>query len=138
MTMKKSRIFFVCAFIALFFAIASPVASASDIDILDVKTTFKIGGVDKTRVVISDGTNTVIVKGVQSVTGSSTFNPSTVGTLSAVLVSLDTIANDARYAAGTSSGQNITLSVYGIGAGTATTLSTTATRVHYIAVGTPE
>lgn len=122
------------------FAVNAPLlyADIQKPDILDVQTTFKIAGVDKTKLVISDGTNTVMVKGVQSVTGSSTFNPTTIGTLSAVLVSLDTIVDNARYAIGTTSGQNITLSVYGVGAGTATVLSTTATRVHYIAVGTPE
>lgn len=131
-------LYFLCVFCV--FAMSAPLLYADTMkpDIIDVQSTFKIAGVDKTKLVISDGTNTTMVKGVQSVTGSSTFNPTTIGTLSAVLVSLDTIVGDARYAIGTTSGQNITLSVYGIGAGTTTALSTTATRVHYIAVGTPE
>lgn len=126
-----------CALIALLLLLMPPIAFATDIDVLDVKTTFKIEGVDRTRVVVSSGTNTAIVYGVQSVTGSSTFNPAGIGTLSAVFVGLDTIADDARYVTGTSSGQNITAEVYGIGAGTVTAISSTPTRVFWLAIGTP-
>ena len=58
---------------AIFFAVASPVVFATDIDVLDVKTTFKIGGVDKTTVVIATGSNTALkLTTVSLVSGSAT------------------------------------------------------------------
>src|SRR3990167_9328022 len=103
---------FLCAFIAIFLT-ASPIVFATDIDVLDVKTTLKIGGVDKTKVVTSTATGTAFAKGVASVTGSSTIS-SGLGTVTAVLVSLTVVSNDVRYACGTSSGANVTLKAYGI------------------------
>lgn len=133
--MKIIFSFFACTLIALFLS-AMPTAFATRINDLDVGT-FSIDGVAATKVIVGQATGTAFVHGVASVTGSSTFNPANIGTLSAVFVGLDTMVDDARYAIGTSSGQNIIASVYGIGAGTATAISTTATRVHYIAIGTP-
>ena len=133
--MKKLFSFLVCALIALFLS-AMPKTFATDIDILDVKTAFKIGGVDKTKLVTTTATGTAFARGIASVTGSSTVS-SGLGTATAVFVSLTEISDDVRYAMGTSSGANITLKVYGIGAGTATALSTTATNVEWLAIGTP-
>lgn len=120
------------------FAVSAPLVfgDLAKPDILDVQTTFKIGGVDKTKLVTTTATGTAFAKGVTSVTGSSTIS-SGLGTVAVVLVSLTTISDDVRYAAGTSSAANITLKVYGIGAGTATALSTTATNVEWFAIGTP-
>lgn len=133
--MKKLFSTFVCALTVLLLSL-SPNAFATRINTLDVGT-ISIDGVDTTKAIVGQATGTAFVHGVASVTGSSTFNPANIGTLSAVFVGLDTIVNDARYVVGTSSGQNIIASVYGIGAGTATAISTTETRVHYIAIGTP-
>ena len=124
-----------CAAVSLFL-MASPIVSATDIDVLDVKTTFKVGGVDKTKVVTSTATGTAFAKGVASVTGSSTIS-SGLSTVTAVFVSLTVVSDNVRYACGTSSGSNITLKAYGIGIGTATVLSTTETPIEWLAIGTP-
>lgn len=122
--------------LTLFFLILPQIILATDIDVLDVMTTFKVGGVDKTKLVITTATGTAFAKSVASVTGSSTIS-SGLGTVTAVFVSLTAISDDVRYAMGTSSGANVTVKVYGIGVGTATVLSTTATNVEWLAIGTP-
>ena len=93
---------------------------------------------EKANVLVTNVPNQIMVKGVKSaVTGSSTFTVTGIGTVTGVLVSLTVISDDVRYAMGTSSGANATIKVYGLGAGTATAISTTATNVEYLAVGTP-
>lgn len=92
---------------------------------------------EKANVVVTTSANQVIAMGVRAVTGSSTFSISGIGTVTAVIPGLTVISDDIRYVMGTSSGANVTLKVYGVGAGTATALSTTATVVEYLAIGTP-
>lgn len=130
--MKKLFSFLVCALIALSLS-AIPKTFATDIDILDVKTTFKVGGADKTKVVVATGTNSAIAYGVKSVTGSSTFS-SGLGTVTCVLDTLDTISATNAHVTGTSSGANVTLKVYGTDT---TTLATGASIVQWLAIGTP-
>lgn len=93
-------------------------------------------GYAQTYKLIAPGANAKIKYGIQVVTGSSTFS-SGLGTVTAVVALPDAIGDDKRYVMGTSSGANITLKVYGVGAGTATALSTTATNVQWFAVGSP-
>ena len=78
-TMKKLFPFILCAFVALFL-MASPIVFATDIDILDVKTTFKIGGVDKTKIVTATGTNTVLKLTTVSLVSGSVTVASGLGT----------------------------------------------------------
>ena len=93
---------------------------------------------EKANVLVTTSPNQTIVMGVKSaVTGSSTFTITGLGTVTAVIAGLTAVADDVRYAMGTSSGANVTLKVYGVGAGTATAISTTAANVEYIAIGTP-
>lgn len=121
-------------FLAIF-SVQSP-ATATDIDILDVKSTFKIGGVTKNNVVITTSSGKAIAFGVRSVTGTSTF-ASGLTTVTAVIATPDAIVDDVRYVMGTATAGNITLQVYGINAGTSTALSTTPVNVNWQAVGLP-
>lgn len=131
--MKKLFSFLSCTLIVLFLS-AMPITFATDIDFWDVKTTFKIGGVDKTKVVVATGTNSAIAYGVRSVIGSSTFS-SGLGTVTCVLgPTLDTISVTNAHVTGTSSGANVTLKVYGTDT---TTLATGASNVQWLAIGTP-
>lgn len=98
----------------------------------------KVFAGEKANVLVTTSAGQVIVMGVKgAVTGSSTFTISGIGTVTAVIPGLTAISDDVRYAMGTSSGANVTLKVYGVGAGTATAISTTAANVEYIAIGTP-
>lgn len=98
----------------------------------------KVFAGEKANVLVTTSPNQVIAMGVKgAVTGSSTFTITGIGTVTAVIAGLTAVADDVRYAMGTSSGANVTLKVYGLGAGTATALSTTAANVEYIAIGTP-
>lgn len=98
----------------------------------------KVFAGEKANVLVTTSPNQIIAMGVKAaVTGSSTFTITGIGTVTAVIAGLTAVADDVRYAMGTSSGANVTLKVYGVGAGTATALSTTAANVEYIAIGTP-
>lgn len=98
----------------------------------------KVFAGEKANILVTNVPNQIMVKGVKSaVTGSSTFTVTGIGTVTGVLASLTAISDDVRYAMGTSNGANVTLKVYGIGAGTATAISTTAANVEYLAIGTP-
>ncbi|MCF6147280.1 MAG: hypothetical protein E3K37_01330 [Candidatus Kuenenia sp.] len=93
---------------------------------------------EKANILVTTSPNQIIAMGIKgAVTGSSTFTISGIGTVTSVIAGLTAVADDVRYVMGTSSGANVTLKVYGIGAGTATALSTTAANVEYIAIGTP-
>lgn len=117
------------------FAVSAPLVfgDLAKPDILDVQTTFKIAGVDKTKVVTATGTNTAMAFGVKSITGSSTFATG-LTTVTSVYALGDTIGADVGVISGTSSGANTTLKVYGVGT---TTLSGTAVNVNWFAIGTP-
>lgn len=134
--MKKLVTVLLCTLFLSAVITGAKCARATDIDVLDVKTTFKIGGVSKNNVVITTTSGKAIAFGVRSVTGTSTF-ASGLGTVTAVIATPDAIADDVRYVMGTSTAGNITLSVYGISAGTSTALSTTPANVNWQAVGTP-
>lgn len=99
-------------------------------------TLFAGQGYAQSYKMLAPDANAKIQYGIRAVTGSSTFS-SGLGTVTAVVALPDAIGDDKRYVMGTSSGANITLKVYGVGAGTATALSTTATNVQWLAIGSP-
>lgn len=132
--MKKTFLKMCC--IVLFLLVMPAIVFATDIDILDVKSTFKIGGVTKNNVVVTTTSGKAIAFGVQSVTGTSTF-ASGLTTVTAVIATPDAIVDDVRYVMGTATAGNITLEVYGIGAGTSTAISATPVNVNWQAVGIP-
>lgn len=134
--MKK---LFVALLITLFLSAiitGAKCALATDIDVLDVKSTFKIGGVTKNNAVVSTASGKAIAFGAQSVTGTSTF-ASGLSAVTAVIATPGAISDDVRYIMGTATAGNITLSVYGITTGTSTALSTTPVIVNWQAVGVP-
>ena len=90
---------------------------------------------EKANALVTTGPDLKLAYGVRAVTGSATF-ASGLGTVSAVVASGDAVGTDTGIVSGTSSGGNITLKAYGNGT-TTTTLSTTATRVIWFAIGTP-
>ena len=122
--------------VILFLLIMPAIVFATDIDVLDVKSTFKVGGVTKNNMVVTTTSGKAIAFGVRSVTGTSTF-ASGLTTVTAVIATPDAIVDDVRYVIGTSTAGNITLQVYGIGAGTSTAISTTPVNVNWQAVGLP-
>lgn len=133
--MMKSRYkILLCALFAL--AIGTTLyADTMKPDILDVQTTFKIAGVDKTNIVTATGTNTAIKMGVSSVTGSATVATG-LTTVTGVVASLDSgsLAATKAHVVGTSSAGNITIKVYGTDT---TTLASDAAVVHWFATGIP-
>lgn len=130
------KTFFKAGCVILFLLIIPVIVFATDIDILDVKSTFKVGGVTKNNMVVTTSSGKAIAFGVRSVTGTSTF-ASGLTTVTAVIATPDAIADDVRYVMGTATAGNITLQVYGIGAGTSTAQSTTPVNVNWQAVGVP-
>ena len=97
----------------------------------------KVFAGEKANVLVTNVPNQIMIKSVRAVTGSSTFTVTGIGTVTGILASLTAISDDVRHVMGTTSGANVTLKVYGVGAGTATALSTTAANVEYLAIGTP-
>lgn len=126
---------FLCLLCA--FAVSSPLLFADTMkpDILDVQTTFKIAGVDKTNIVTSTGTNTAIISGTTELTGSSTVATG-LTTATRVIAFLDSasLSGARAYVVGTTSAGNAILKVYGTDT---TTLAGSAATVHWLAVGTP-
>lgn len=131
--MKIKRYVLSVLFVFSALLLAKAAIAVTPIDNLDVTSTFKIAGVDKTKVVVATGTNTALAFGVKSITGSSTFSTG-LGTVTAVFGMGDTTGADVGRVTGTSSGANATLKVYGVGT---TTLSGTAAVVNWLAIGTP-
>lgn len=132
--MRKT--FLKAGYVVLFLLVMPIIVFATDIDVLDIKSTFKIGGVSKDNVVVTTASGKAIAFGVRSVTGTSTF-ASGLTTVTAVIATPDAIADDVRYVMGTATAGNITLQVYGIGTGTSTAQSTTPVNVNWQAVGVP-
>lgn len=126
---------FLCILCVFMVGVTPPLLHADTIkpDICDVQTTFKIGGVDKTKVVVGSGTNTAIAYGVQAVTGSATVATG-LGTVTAAVANVETVGTDTAFVGVSKSGANITMSVYPPGT---STLSVTEVNVYWEAAGSP-